>query len=210
MNFRLTYEGPIMHRGGGLPHKQEIRKAFHKQLKRFWEVHPMLEQWRKHSTAPSIPVEVNGQIERPRNPQSRHDYLAELYTRGNYHFIPIATEDRGAIVSLDILFLRSGIPGHATNAADLDGRLKTLIDALRIPDKSNIGDLYEKPDVDENPFYCLMEDDKLVGNISVITDTLLQPTPSSSGYFDTHDARVVIAVSIRTYLTGTYGSAVWM
>ena len=55
---------------------------------------------------------------------------------------------------------------------DLDGRLKTIFDALRLPDSlaeaGGIG-----PQDDETPFFCLLQDDKLISEVSVTTDQLL-------------------------------------
>ena len=113
-------------------------------------------------------------------------------------------------MSLDILFLRSGIPGSIMRSADLDGRLKTLVDGLRRPMQLHELGKYTNPDAGEDPFFCVMEDDKLVGNISISTDVLLQPTPRSSGYHDTHDCLVVVAVSLRKYATGGGLGRYWM
>ena len=46
MKFRLTYEG-LLKANGSTQHKHEIRKAFHPQLKRLWEVEPNLMEWGK-------------------------------------------------------------------------------------------------------------------------------------------------------------------
>jgi hypothetical protein len=180
MEFRLTYEGPLMHRAGP-DHVHSIRKIFHPQMRRLWEVHLGLKNWNESSSPKNL------------------DLLAENFKRCGYRFVPLATEYLSTVVSLDILFLRSGQPGSIVRSADLDGRLKTLIDALRMPGQcTEVGN--SSPSPDEDPFFCLMEDDKLVGNISVDSDTLLAPTPSASnGYYDTHDARLVITVSLKRY-----------
>jgi hypothetical protein len=194
MQFRLTYEGELKARGGGLPHKHRIRQSFHRQLKRFWDVHPGLAYWK---TAKS--QAIFGAESSPQREWSHHDWLAENYRRGSYRFVPLAREFWRVIVSLDILFLRSGKPGEAIRAADLDGRLKTLIDALRLPTEGQEMTPLDAPSEGEDPFYGLMEDDRLVGNVAVTTDTLLEPTPNSNGIHDTHDSRVVIAVTLKSY-----------
>ena len=204
MEFRLTYDGQLMARGGGADHKHEVRKVFHKQLKRLWEIHPFLQGWTRSNSAPDTTV---GNVYYA-SEKSYLQHLGDKFKEGKYRFAPIATAERGAIVSLDILFLRSGQPGSIMKSADLDGRLKTLIDALRMPNHTQELGRHIEPDVDEDPFYCLMQDDNLVGNVSVTSDALLQPTANSTGYHDTHDARVVIAVSLRTYASNNMG-AVW-
>ena len=74
--------------------------------------------------------------------------------------------------------MRLAEPGAALNhAGDLDNRLKTLFDALRIPKPTELSpDDY--PRDDEIPFYVLLKDDALVTSFSVTTDRLLKPAPA--------------------------------
>jgi hypothetical protein len=208
MEFRLTYEGPLHASSNSISHpahKHEIRKNFHTQLRRYWEINPILKHWKD---VPVPPIGGTNLLQEPN--KTRLEQLADNFARGKFRFAPLAIADRQAIVTLDILFLRSGIPGMVTSAGDIDGRIKTLIDALRMPKQaSETGQKYQLPDEGEDPFFCLMEDDSLVGNLSVVSDTLLQPTEGSSGYFDTYDARVVIAVSLRQFPSGNYGTISW-
>jgi len=201
MDFRLTYEGELMV-DGGADHKQRVRKVFHKQLKRFWQIHPILQGW---STQPAK-RDHDGNIVPDPDKKSLHDRHANNFTRGKYRCIPIATSEFKTIVSLDILFLRSGQPGSIMKSGDIDGRLKTLFDALKVPTQNNEFGTHE-PSEGEDPFYCLMEDDRLVGNVSVTTDTLLEPTPHSAGYYDTNDARIVIAVNLKRYASSGLGGS---
>ncbi len=53
------------------------------------------------------------------------------------------------------------------DSGDLDGRLKTIIDALRIPKAG------ENSDGPENPLLCVMEDDGLISELRVTGDLLL-------------------------------------
>ena len=95
---------------------------------------------------------------------------------------------------LRILFLRRDIPGSLISAGDLDNRIKTLIDTLRRPLNANDLRGNETPAGDEDPFYCLLEDDKLVSHLEVETDTLLD-APSG----DMRQARLVITVELKPY-----------
>jgi hypothetical protein len=80
------------------------------------------------------------------------------------------------------LFLRRDIPGSAIGAGDLDNRIKTLIDTLRRPLNANKARGNEMPAEGEDPFYCLLEDDRLVSHLEVETDTLLDtPTGDNGG-----------------------------
>jgi hypothetical protein len=52
------------------------------------------------------------------------------------------------------------------------------------------------PESDEDPFYVVLQDDKLITHLSVITDTLLEPVPN----VPEHEAvRLVVNLTIRPY-----------
>jgi hypothetical protein len=192
MEFRLTYEGELMHKCSQLAdHKQDIRKHFHRQLRRLWEIHPFLRDYRVFGSSGGVGSQ-GGMLEQ----------IAAYYSKGPYRFVPLAREDSATMVSLEILFLRSGEPGKIIRSADIDGRLKTLLDALRMPAvREEWGS--HKPEDGEDPFFCLMEDDKLVASVSVTTDTLLAPIATAKGaYDDTHDCRIVISVKLKEYGEG--------
>jgi hypothetical protein len=111
----------------------------------------------------------------------------------------MVTEENGLICKLDILMLRHGQPGRAIY--DVDNRLKTLFDALRkakVPLELGAGTSSGQvmPAEDEDPFYILLEDDKLITHISVTTDTMLEPV---SSVLPNEAVRLVISVTIRPY-----------
>lgn len=97
-----------------------------------------------------------------------------------------------------MLFLRRDIPGSALQSGDIDNRVKTLIDALRKPTNANELRGNENPKDGETPFFCLLEDDKLISHFAVETDTLLDEI--QPGDEDKRKARVVITVEIRPYV----------
>ena len=78
-----------------------------------------------------------------------------------------------------------------TKAGDIDNRLKSLFDALGVPDVGQIprGDT---PRSGETPFFCLLDDDALVTEVDVVTDRLLEPTDNENV------VELIIAVSIRS------------
>ena len=107
--------------------------------------------------------------------------------------MPLVREEFSLLCSIDILFLRPGIPGTVLKSADIDARLKTIFDALRMPQNDNeLGDSLA-PDDGEDPFYCLVTDDKLFTHVSVATDALLEPINC-----DDHDAKLIIDVKISS------------
>jgi hypothetical protein len=91
------------------------------------------------------------------------------------------------------LFLRPDRPGHVIWAGDIDNRLKTLFDAMRVPDPAE-NYVNAPPTQDETPFFCLLQDDKLITKVEVETDRLLEPVTGNSA-----DVRLVITVRLRPY-----------
>jgi hypothetical protein len=190
MQFRLTYEGQLLGASRNdtrAKHKHEIRKAFHPQLKRLWSF-GWLSQWQYW---PEETIKVP-----PNQRQKIHmsEDLARNFTRNGYRFVPLCTEALTLLCRIDVLFLRPDAPGSLIKSGDLDNRLKTLFDALRIPTRADELGGYAQPEADVDPFYCLLEDDKLISHVSVETDILLQPT---SGSIDPNDARLVLTVTVR-------------
>jgi len=200
MRFRLTYEGKLYGPGkeGRASHKHDIRKAFHPQLRRLWHINEML----KNAPAPTLmgrnylggwngPEDTS--IPQPR--QKRVDWLPGEFACGPYKLLPLVTKDLDLSCGISVLYLRPEAPGAVFRSGDIDGRLKTLFDALRIPSQtSELGG--QEPQPDENPFYCLLEDDRLVSSVSVETDTLLKV---DSDQFDANDARLIITVEVRRF-----------
>lgn len=200
MEFRLTYEGllfatqrdPVDQQADPrATHKRDLRKVFHTQLKRLWDVNPYLKygypvtfDWQSN---PTSGVTHGGNLA---------DWLAPNYQRGAYQCVPLVRKELGLICSLKILFLRPDPPGSVLRSGDIDNRLKTLFDSLRLP--SGVQELrgYDRPADDERPFYVLLEDDSLITHVSVETDVLLQPTSSR---FDVNDTRLIISVRLRPY-----------
>ena len=105
----------------------------------------------------------------------------------------MVTEENGLICALDILMLRNGPPGQVRT--DIDNRLKTLFDALQMPNSDQLGG--KTPEPDQDPFYVLLEDDRLITRVAVISDMLLEPVKGVDR--DEDAVRLVIDVSVRPY-----------
>lgn len=203
VEFRLTYEGLLLatqkdplgtQYDPRADHKRDLRRVFHLQLKRLWEINPYL----KHG----YPVKFDWNSSSVPKSGVTHgctiaEYLAPLYKRNAYNCIPLVREELSLICSIEILFLRTDLPGSILKSGDIDNRIKTLFDALRLPKGSQELVGYDNPQDDEKPFYyCLLEDDSLITHVSVETDILLQPTVEK---FDINDARLIITVKLRPY-----------
>ncbi len=197
MKFRLTYAGPLLssgneNRAAKAPHKHEVRMAFHPQLKRLWEVTPFLKRG-----CSSYNGNTWAGVDVLPEPERMKGELAKKFQILPWNFIPLVTADMDFYCGLDILFLRNGTRKSILSQGDLDGRLKTLLDALSKPD-SNQGYSARGPAKgSDNPLFVLLEDDRQITKISVETDILLEPLDAQKPevYAD-NDVRLVINVSL--------------
>lgn len=200
MQFHLTYEGPLhgSSKNDTRPdHKHWIRRIFHKQLKKLWSENQMLRVLKhgNYVNAPAIHPDI-----------PRWQGLASRFQIGKYHFVPLVMEELALSCSLDILFLRPDPPGNLIRSADIDARMKTLFDALKMPRETGQLGRCQDPGEGEDPFYCLLEDDGLITHVSITTDMLLEATSATLSKNELiNDARIVIDVKARPY-TFTHGN----
>jgi hypothetical protein len=86
------------------------------------------------------------------------------------------------VCELNITLLSQANPGsifeQGKDGGDLDNRLKVLLDALSIPQLSQLLDPRGHPATDEDPFFCLLQDDRLVTKVTVASERLLRPPQS--------------------------------
>ena len=210
MKFRLTYQGSLRPTGNDsydaqldplAVHKHQIRQCFHKQLKTLWNQNRFLANYKRHpqDKIDSRPIYESaayyGHDEKDKVPLV--DYIASQFIENNYRFVPLVCEEFSLLCSLDILFLRRDIPGSALESGDIDNRVKTIIDTLRKPKGAQELRGNETPLPTEDPFFCLLQDDKLVSGFSVETDTLLDEIVP--GEEDKRMAKVVVSVELRPY-----------
>lgn len=167
MEFRLYYRGRLKS-NGSVQDKHEIRTYLHSQLKVLWDQKPLNDY---KAQSPSFLRELDG-----------------------YKFIPLVNENVYLVAGINITLLRPEEPGSiVTQSGDIDNRLKTLFDALRMPQNTNELPKDFKPCDDEQPFYCLLEDDNLITNLSVTTDRLLEPV--------TDNLEVILIIHVITKTT---------
>lgn len=195
MQFRLTYEGPLLGAGRNntrADHKHVIRGKLHPQLKRLWDVSPWLTEL-KGLRFPDYATAISGNTLRNATWASHKSYadlVSENHQAHNRTWLPLVGDDMGLTCGLDILFLRPGSRGGLLNVGDIDGRLKTLFDALAMP-RSGSG--LPTPEADQ-PLYVLLNDDRHISHVAVETDELLEPTSASPSQ---NDSRVIITVNIK-------------
>lgn len=195
VEFRLTYEGPLWAASASntrVQHKHDIRRRFNGQLRQLWATEPYLSKalFSRRDANPPPPTIRETLVEHQR----------KNYAKLGYEFVPLVTEELRMFCAIDILFLRPTLPGGAIKSGDLDNRLKTLFDAMRMPgNKDELGG-NDAPLEDEKPFYVLLSDDRLISKVSVETDRLLEPL-GTDGYKD-NDARLFITVRLKPFDMG--------
>jgi len=165
MEFTLVYRGPL--KANGRPKdKQHIRRSFHGQLKALWKQQP-LEPFKRYLE------ETPDQGE-----------LSVIRKVGDFRFAPLVTEKLRLVAALHVTMLRPEAPGSiVTQGGDIDNRLKTLLDSLRMPHKKSELPNDDSPDDGEDPFFCLLEDDNLITSLAIDTDRLLEPVSMPSDVY---------------------------
>lgn len=159
MEFRLVYEGHLPAQGARSEHKWAIRRALHPQLETLWAQHPALREHRSWLDVPPVPGQTSVMVE-----------------RSGTWFAPLVTSRLNLYAEVSVLLFRHQPRGAVlSEGGDVDNRLKTLIDGLRLPharqeirDESTGGPL-------PSPFYCLLEDDSLVTKASLESEQMLRP-----------------------------------
>jgi hypothetical protein len=101
---------------------------------------------------------------------------------------------------LEILFLRKEQPGKVYQGGDLDGRIKTIIDSLTMPQHSE--QVTERTSTKADPVYCLMEDDSLVSGVHVESERLLTDQSHAKDY-----VKLVIEVDVRVRQATIYNQS---
>ncbi|MFI5089685.1 MAG: hypothetical protein ACHP7P_06465 [Terriglobales bacterium] len=198
MEFRLLYRGklPAQSSGGGGGHileKHLIRKQIHVQLRELWKRHPFFSNY--FGVVPGVSKRLHiDQNAADDEPTTRLDLLAHDFTKFGYRFVPLVCNRWGIGCSLDILFLRRDDPGQLIQGGgDIDNRIKVLWDGLRIPQYNREVEKF-RPEAGEDPFFCLMEDDRLITEVRVVTDRLVLPMEQDE---QVHDVHLVIHVKTK-------------
>jgi hypothetical protein len=179
LEFRLLYWGEVLASSNAKrrsAEKHAMRKQFHPQLRRLWNTRRTL---RGMVTAIGMGGEVIAQGTEAIVPRTGSwlglgfEKMADSRPFNGFRFIPLVTETQHVRCSIEILFLRHEDTGNLIfQGGDIDGRVKTIFDALRLPKVGEL-DADDKPDSDEDPFFVLLEDDKLISQVSVSTEQLL-------------------------------------
>jgi hypothetical protein len=177
MEFRLLYEGQLLPSSNSkrrASEKHSIRQAFHPQLRRLWQVKPNLRDLADRGFLRSLEHYHHSTVER--TPEERFDIglrtLGKEWAKAGFDLVPLVLPEFALQCSLDILLLRPEEERFVFTQGDIDGQVKTLLDALRIPDSpEETGGAI--PEDDEHPLFCLLQNDRLISEIKVTSDQLL-------------------------------------
>ena len=154
MKFTLTYTGELK-ANGSVEHKHMLRSQFHSQLSVLWQQEPLVENHHWFRGGKPTKIDLNRRV-------------------GAFQFVPLVSPAIHLVCELKISMLRPEPPGSiVTQGGDIDNRLKTLLDALRVPKNLKEVPSSAEPGPSHNPFFCLLEDDALITGLSVDTERLL-------------------------------------
>lgn len=214
MKFVLTYEGPL---GSNKQARQSwaLRRAFHPQLEELWSVNQALGN-AKFASVPEVggrwlPAEEHHSVGAPlggfdppleeyiTRPDGRKDrYLCCQIERHGHRFVPLVRESMALICDLHVLFLRKDDAGALIKqGGDLDNRIKTLFDGLRMPSKGD--EPFREQGELPAPLYCLLEEDSLVASFGVEGGRLLTKLEG-----DATDVKLVITVTVKAAHVRSY------
>jgi hypothetical protein len=161
LEFTLHYRGDLKSNAGAVD-KHHIRQRLHPQLKELWTQPPLSHFAELLSLHPEFGFTI----------------LCDL---GPFKFAPLFSCKLNFLAEVEITLLRPGIPGDIVqHGGDIDNRLKTLLDALSMPSQLTALPPGIQPVDGETPFFCVLEDDRLITKLSVHTDRLLEPVNSPS------------------------------
>lgn len=158
MQFTLHYRGDLK-ANRGATEKHSLRGHFHCQLQELWAYLPLSE------------------CKQFLDPESSATNVRKI---GDQSFIPLVTEKNRTMARVSVTMLRPGVPGEIFHSGgDIDNRLKTLLDGLRMP--RTVNEIpFNEMHAQAGPMYCLLEDDKLIESVSVRTDRLLDASATQS------------------------------
>jgi hypothetical protein len=203
VKFTLIFDGDLPS-AGNKPRPIEasnIRNIFHDQLADLWENHVILRQLAR--TARVWP-NVSFAAMRPNTPKPLPDFNDPISAPQPHEvdlckpievpkvgrFIPLVRSSLYLSCAVDLLFLRHEEPfSLMRQGGDLDGRLKTLFDALKMPHPN---DEYKGAAPTADPLYVVLEDDSLISDFSVKSGRLL-----GRGEKKKHAVRLTVDITVK-------------
>lgn len=207
MKFTLAFDDDLPATGNKCKPSEvaRIRHLFHDQLYDLWDSHIILRELARKARVPQIHkfVEKTKTIDYssfklpeykepiPPLEPGQIDLCAPIRNGTSVAYRPLIRESLAVACALDVLFLRQEDPGSLVlQGGDIDGRMKTLFDALRMPSKEEEAAAGLTPPAD--PLECLLESDTLISDLSIKTGRLLGARTRK-----VHAVRLVIDVTVK-------------
>jgi len=143
----------------------------------------------------SLTLDMNNQ-----GPQGEILDLCEPIEKFGAWFRPLIRESYALHCGLKIVFLRKERPGKVYQGGDIDGRIKTLVDALTMPRHAEQV-LAQNTSMDD-PIFCLLEDDSMVSGFEVESERLLGDQSNAADF-----VRLTIEVDVRVRQATIYNQS---
>ena len=177
MEFCLHYNGKLKSQDNAAG-KHQIRIALHDQIK---------------SLCNSEPFSVVFEPDLKGTRDSGKPMFLEL---GSKRYWFLISEHLATVADLKITVLVPHKVGKLVqNGGDIDNRIKTLFDGLRIPSVSSEIPSSDAFDYSKSGMFCLLQDDKLINRISIQTYQDHAPLDNDS---------VRCIIEIQTKITASY------
>jgi hypothetical protein len=229
MKFTLTYEGSLPSSGNKPKNdaKWEIRKKLHPQFVDLWGSHPALTNIELNGRffpkkGGAVLTQTHHLHPGPVYPPLRaSDEGGKTFDLGTFSgepekieildlcepikmhgawFRPLVRESYALHCGLNFRFLRKEAPGKVYQGGDLDGRMKTIIDALTMP--RHIEQILEKDSRRTSPTYCLLEDDSMISGLEIESERLLGDQNNAPDF-----VKLMIEVDVRVRQATIYNQS---
>jgi len=148
------------------------------------------------------PLPLGYQMRGPvKNPEPKEILdLCEPIEKHGAFFRPLVRDSYALHCGLKVRILRKEPPGKVYQGGDLDGRIKTLVDALTMP--QNVEQVLDKDSTEFSPIYCLLEDDSLVSGLDIESERLLGDQNNAQNW-----VRLTIEVDVRVRQATIYNQS---
>lgn len=206
MDFTLRYAGKLPACTKNDPRtadKHDIRCHLDRQLADLWSRDRRLKDIKLDAIRKAVKSErFEYDLPRPLGSDSSQKYYYIEHPGRDVRFIPLVTALRFMRCELSVTMYRHQGPafkGCLLEAnGDIDNQLKTLFDALRMPQEP--GQIPAKWAAERPHFFCLLEDDSLVTKLTLETKHFLGETTIPEGHVDLHmDVHIVSESMVLNY-----------